>query len=243
MSTLAPELPLEPRESFADDVVGMGSFFIDPEGASKRATRKWFWIAPLIVVSIIGMVAQYMRIPIMQTVMENMTPPNGLSQEQWDKQVPISMMIQHVVVWFVPVIAAIMMAFQSVIMLVMCMLSGVNAKFRTLFNIVAGCALITALEQIASIVVLKLKGSVDSLAELKPALGLDIFMPDGANKFLVGFLSYFTVFNIWWIIMIVLVTAATFKIAKSKAFVIILPTILIFLVFIMLGAAFTPGKS
>jgi hypothetical protein len=116
-------------------------------------------------------------------------------------------------------------------------------KFRTLFNIVAGCSLIASLEAIASVIVLKMKAPVSTLAELKPPLGLDIFLSEGANKFLMGFLSYFTVFNIWWIIMMVLVLAAAFRITKGKAFAIVLPVILISLVLIMVGAAFTAARS
>jgi hypothetical protein len=243
MSTLAPELPLEPRESFADDLAGMGSYFIDPEGAAKRAFHKWFWIGPLIVVSIVGIVTQLLRLPITQQVMETMSPPNGLSPEQWEKQTQISLMVQHIVVWCTPIVLLVIYALQSVILLAMCSILTVTVKFRTLFNIAAGCSLITALEAIASIIVLKMKAPVSTMAELKPPLGLDIFVSEGSNKVLMGVLSYVTVFNVWWIIMMVLVLAAAFRISKGKAFAIVLPWILLSLVFIVLGAVFTPSQS
>ncbi|MBV8895069.1 MAG: YIP1 family protein [Acidobacteriaceae bacterium] len=240
MSTLVPDLPLEPHESFADDLVGMGSFFIDPEGAAKRAFHKWFWIGPLIVVSIIAIATQLVRLPITQEVMQTMQLPNGVTEQQWEKQMQISLMIQHIAVWVSPIIVIVLYAFQAVVLLAMCSILTVNAKYRTLFNIVAGCSLISSLEAIASVIVLKMKAPVSTIAELKPPLGLDIFLSEGSNKFLMGFLSYFTIFNLWWIIMIVLVLAAAFRITKGKAFAIVLPVILISLVLIMAGAAFTP---
>ena len=122
------------------------------------------------------------------------------------------------------------------------MLTG-GAKFRTLFNIVAGCSLITSLEAIASVVVLKMKAPVSTVAELKPPLGLDIFMSEGSHKVLMGFLSYFTVFNLWWIVMMVLVLSAALRISKGKAFAIVLPLVVLSLLMIMVGAAFTPSQS
>jgi hypothetical protein len=243
MSTLVPDLPLESRETFGDDLVGMGSFFIDPQGAARRAFHKWFWVGPLIVVSIVAIVTQLVRLPITQQVMETMSPPNGISQAQWDRQTQISLMIQHIAVWCSPIIVALLFAFQAVVLFAMCSILTVNAKYRTLFNIVAGCSLITMLEAIASVLVLRMKAPVSTLAELKPPLGLDIFLSEGANKFLMGFLSYFTVFNVWWIIMIVLVLAAAFRITKGKAFMIVLPLILLSLALVMIGAAFTASRS
>lgn len=240
MSTLVPDLPLQPRESFADDLVGMGSFFIDPEGAAKRAFHKWFWIGPLIVVSIIAIVTQMVRLPITQEVMQTMQLPNGVTEQQWDKQMQVSLMIQHIAVWASPVIVIILYLFQAAVLLAMCSILTVNAKFRTLFNIVAGCSLISSLEAIASVIVLKMKAPVSTIAELKPPLGLDIFLSEGSNKMLLGLLSYFTIFNIWWIIMMVLVLATAFRMTKGKAFTIVLPIILISLVLIMVGAAFSP---
>jgi hypothetical protein len=129
------------------------------------------------------------------------------------------------------------------VLLAMCSILTVNVKFRTLFNIVAGCSLITSLEAIASVTVLKMKAPVSTLAELKPPLGFDIFLSEGTNKFLMGFLSYFTVFNLWWIVMMVLVLAAAFRIGKGKAFAIVLPLICLSLVLIMVGAVFTAARS
>lgn len=243
MSTLVPDLPLEPRESFGDDLAGMGSFFIDPEGAARRAYHKWFWIGPLIVVSIIAIVTQVVRLPITQQMMETMQLPNGVTEAQWNKQMQISIMVQHIAVFFSPILVAIIFAIQAVILLGMCAIVTVNAKFRTLFNVVAGCSLIGSLEAIASVIVLKMKAPVSTMAEMKPPLGLDIFLSEGTNKYLMAFLGYFTVFQIWWLIMMVLVLAATLRISKGKAFAITLPLVFFGLLFAIVGAVFAKAQS
>ena len=243
MSTLVPDLPLEPRESFADDLAGMGSFFIDPEGAARRAYRKWFWIGPLIVVSLIAVVTQLVRLPITQQMMETMQLPAGVTEAQWSKQMQISLMIQHIAVFFLPVLVVIIFAVQAVILLGMAAILTVNAKFRTLFNVVAGCSLISSLEAIASVVVLRMKAPVSTMAELKPPLGLDIFLSEGTNKYLMAILGYFTIFQVWWIIMLVLVLAAALRISKGKAFGLALPLIFFGLLFAIVGAVFARAQS
>jgi hypothetical protein len=243
MSTVAPDLPLQPRESFADDLAGMGSYFIDPEGAARRATHKWFWIGPLIVVSIIAIVTQLVRMPITQQVMETMPLPNGMTEAQWDKQMHISMIVQNVAVWLSPVLVVIIFSVETVILLAMSSILTAGAKFRALFNIVAGCAVVGSLEAIASVVVLKMKAPVATMAELKPPLGFDIFLGEGTNKYLMAFLGYFTIFQIWWMIMLILVLASALRISKGKAFAIMSPLIIFGLLFALVGAAFTKARS
>jgi hypothetical protein len=114
----------------------------------------------------------------------------------------------------------------------------VKATFRQLFNLAAGCSLISVLESIAIIVILRAKGEVSSVAELRPALGLDIFLPEGTNKFLVAVLGYFSVFQIWWIVMLALVFAAAFRVDKSKAFLVIAPLVLLGFLWRVVAAAF-----
>ncbi|HEX4751235.1 MAG TPA: YIP1 family protein [Bryobacteraceae bacterium] len=243
MSTIAPHLPLQPRESIGDDLAGMGSYFIDPEGAARRASHKWFWVGPLIVVSIIAIVTQLVRLPITQQVMETMPLPNGVTEAQWNKQMHISAIVQNIAVWLSPVLVAAIFAIQAVILLAMSSILTGGAKFRTLFNIVAGCSLITSLEAIASVVVLKMKAPVATMAELKPPLGFDIFLAEGTNKYLMAFLGYFTLFQIWWMIMMILVVASALRIDKGKAFAIMSPLIIFGLLFALVGAVFTKAQS
>jgi hypothetical protein len=77
------------------------------------------------------------------------------------------------------------------------------------------------------------------MAELRPALGFDIFLPEGSNKFLAAFLGYFSVFEIWWIVMIVLIFSAAFRVSKGKAFSVVLPLILLNVILRVGTAAFS----
>lgn len=229
MSTLA-EGPARERESFAGDVAGMFSFLISPSSAARRVFRKWFWVAPLVLFSIVSVIAAYSMIPITLRVMESM----GMS----DQQLVIASRMQHVVMWFAPISAAAIYAVEALILYSVASVSNVNARFGPLFNLIAGCSLIQMLAAIAGVIIIRAKGEVSSMAELRPALGIDIFLPGGTNRFLVAFLGYFSIFELWWIVMLVLIFSDAFRVSRGKAFSIILPLIAISIIFRMVAVAF-----
>ncbi|HTU47792.1 MAG TPA: YIP1 family protein [Bryobacteraceae bacterium] len=238
MATIVPELPTEPPESFGSDLVGMGSFLIDPAGAAKYVFRKWFWLGPLIVVGAISLVTYYLTLPMIQHVLEITPPPANTPPEQYQKGMEIGMMMQRIIAFLMPVWLAAIWAVSGLILFAMCSALSVNAKFLWLFNLLAGCSLISLLGGLAGFAILKLKGEVSTMAELRPALGLDIFMPEGSNKYAVALLGYFSVFEIWWIVMMVLIFSNAFRVSKGKAFAIILPLIILSILFRVVGAAF-----
>ena len=239
MATLVPEIPAGRPESFAADLAGMGNFFIDPAGAAPRVFSKWFWVGPLVVFSIVSIAASSMMMPIMRHVMEVSPIPPNVSPEQYQKSMEIGLKIQSVAVYLAPIIAAVLFAIQAAILLGTSSVMSVPVKFRWIFNLVAGCSLIQLLASIAGLIIVKAKGDVSTMAEMRPALGLDIFLPEGSNKFLSAFLGYFSVFEIWWIVMIILIFSAAFRVSKSKALSIVLPLILLNLILRVGVAAFS----
>jgi hypothetical protein len=238
MATVAPELPADQPENLSSDALGMFNFFIDPAAAAKYVFRKWFWVAPLILVGAVSLLLYYMTLPMIQHVLEVTPPPANTPPEQYQRGMEIGMMIQRVVAILMPLWIAIIWAVSALIMFAMCSVTSVNAKFLWLFNLLAGCSLIPLLGGIASFAILKAKGEVSTMAELRPALGLDIFMPEGTNKYAVAFVGYFSVFELWWIVMMVLVFSAAFRVSKGKAFSIVLPLVVLAILFRVVGAAF-----
>jgi hypothetical protein len=236
MATIVPGSPAQGRETFGDDVAGMGSFYIDPQGAARRIFHKWFWIGPLIVFSIVSVIASYLMMPMVRHVLEVSPIPPGSTPEQYQRGMEIGLTIQRVSMYFSPLIVAAIMALQTVIILATCSILTIEVKFRWLFNLVAGCSLIQVLASIASLIILKTKGEVSTMAEMRPALGLDIFVPEGTSKYAMAFLGYFSVFEIWWIMMMVLIFSAAFRVSKGKAFGAILPLIVLSIL-LRIGAA------
>lgn len=225
-------------ESFAGDLVGMGSFFIDPQGAARRVFHKWFWIGPLVIFSIVTVTANYLMMPMVQHVLEVSPIPAGSSPDQYQRGMDMALTIQRIGMYFSPLVVAFILALQALVLLATCSVLTIDVKFPWLFNLVAGCSLIQVLASIASLAILKGKGEISTMPELRPALGLDIFLPEGTNKYAAAFLGYFSIFEIWWIVMMVLVFSAAFRVSKGKAFAAILPLVAVSILLRMGAAVF-----
>jgi hypothetical protein len=214
-------------ETFAGDLAGMGSFFIDPAGAARRVFHRWFWIAPLIVFSIVSATATYLMMPMVQHALEVSPIPAGASPDQYQRGMDIALTFQRISMYFSPVIVAVILVLQALVVFATCSVLTINLKFRWIFNLVAGCSLIQVLASIASLAVVKGKGEISSMAELRPALGLDIFLSEGTNKDATAFLGFFSIFEIWWIVMMALIFSTAFRVSKGKAFAAILPLVIV----------------
>jgi hypothetical protein len=239
MASYSSELPLERSESVGDNLAGIPSFFIDPVGAARRVHTKWFWIGPLVIISIVGIIVGTLIIPIIQHVMEIAPLPPGATPEQFQKGMAVGLMIQKILFTYLgPVLAAAVLAIEAGLLAAISSVMGVKTTFRQLFNLVSGCALIGMLEQIAVIVILKAKGDIASVAELRPPMGIDIFLSEGTNKFLLAFLGYFSIFQIWWIVMLVLIFAVAFRVTNGKALSVVAPMVLLGLAWRLAMTAF-----
>jgi hypothetical protein len=223
---------------FASDLAGLPSFFIDPESAAKRVHSKWFWVAALLVSSVIAIAVGIYLAPIIIHVTEVAPIPDGVTQEQHDKGVAFVRMATKFGVYLSPIFSVVIWAAIAGILLAISVVSGVTARFGSLFNLVAGCWLIQTLGSVATTVILHFKGEISTAAELKPPMGFDIFLPEGSNKYLMAAGGSFSIFQIWWVVMMALIFSAAFRVSKGKSFAIVLPLWFIGLALSLVGAIF-----
>jgi hypothetical protein len=223
------------------DLAGVFDFLIDPRGAAKRLPRKYFWIAPLAIMSVAMVILGIINMPLAHQALLNQPVPPNVTPDQMQQRINIGSTIQKVFVYLSPVILLIMTAFSAAVVLTCGLVLGLKPKFLEMFNLMAGLSIIEVLKLIATTVVIHTKGEPSSMADLQPALGLDIFAPTGMNKVLVAFLGFFNVFQLWEIVMAILIFALAYRVGKEKAAVIVLPVFLIGLVLRLIGAFFTPS--
>jgi len=117
---------------------------------------------------------------------------------------------------------------------------GLRAKFRDIFSLMMACSLIACLQYIATYIVLRTKGDeITSQDQMTPAFGLDIFVP--AHGVLLAILNFFSIFQIWSMVILALALASLTGATKGKAFAAITPAWLVPLIFRIIGAAFGGG--
>jgi hypothetical protein len=240
MATVVPGLPEQSRETVGSDLSGMGNFFIDPAGAARCLFRKWFWVGPALLISILAMIIQAQMIPFIQHVMETAPLPANTDPAQYQKGIQMAITIQHAVLYIMPIFVLVILVVQAGLVMGAASVLGVKAKFVNMLNLVCGVSLIGALGGIATVIILHARGEPTTMAELRPPLGLDIFLPEGTNKFLLAIVGYFSVFQLWTIVMFVLTFSVAFRAKKGAALLSYAPVIVLTLLFTLVGVAFQP---
>jgi hypothetical protein len=236
MTTATPEVPLGRSESFTDDLAAIPSFLIEPVAAARRLNRKWFWLGPLILFSVVSIIASSIMMPMARHVAENLPAPDGVDPDKFQQQMQIGLKIQQFAIYFAPITVAALYALQALILWATGAGLALRTNFRQMFNLIAGCSVIQMLAALAGVVIVKFKGEPSNMAGFRPAMGLDLFLPEDTNKFVAAAIGYFSVFEIWWIVMLVLIISAGFRVSKGKAFAVVVPLVILSICFRVLGA-------
>jgi hypothetical protein len=232
----------EENPGIASGILGMFNAFVDPAGLAKAAKAKLFWLWPLIVVSIIFIVFGYLMLPYTLQLSEarlaqQNVPPAGMENAR-----KMAHTITQVFVFLVPVFIVLFTMLGAWLVGVTGSIVGLRAKFRDIFSIMMACSLIGSLQYIATYIVLRTKGDeITSQDQMTPAFGLDIFVP--AHGVLLALLNFFSIFEIWSIVIMALALASLTGSSKGKAFAAITPAWLIPLIFRIIGSLFSGGAS
>jgi len=80
--------------------------------------------------------------------------------------------------------------------------------------------------------------AIENAEQLQPPFGIDLFTP-GLHGPLLAILNFFSIFEIWYLIVLGLGLAFLTGVSKSKAFVAITPAVLIPLLFKVIGSLFS----
>jgi hypothetical protein len=109
--------------------------------------------------------------------------------------------------------------------------------------LMGACGLIVALQSIATLIVLRVKGDeITTQEQLTPPFGLDIFLQN-IHGALLGLLNFFSIFEIWYLVVLTIGLAALAKTTKGKAFFAITLTWVVPLLIKVVQAMLQPSAS
>jgi hypothetical protein len=189
----------------------------------------------------VSLILGYLTLPIALRVVEQSPPPPNVTAEQYQQSLPIIETVTKVFTYGTPLLVIGFTALFAWLIGVMCAMMGFKTKFSYLFSFLAACSLIPVLGRIAAYIVLRAKGDeIQTQQQLSPAFGLDIFLHEGLSPIVVAFLNFFSIFEVWYLIVLTVGLAVLVKTTKMKAFLAITPAWLIPLIFVLWGAARQP---
>ncbi len=231
----------EQKLGIGDGIVGMLNIFVDPKGAAKRVPAPLSWLWPVITLSIIYGVFTYLMLPYALTLIDLRMSQQNVPAEQLERARTVTHMITQVGVLFTPLVWIGVVALLSWIVGVMGSIAGLRAKFRNVFSLMAACQLILSLQLIAIYIVIHAKGDdITSPEQLTPPFGLDIFLQN-IHGALFALINFFSIFEIWYLIVLTIGLAALAKTSTGKAFFAITPVWLLGLLYRVVAAMLQPS--
>jgi hypothetical protein len=233
----------EQKLTIGDGWIGMLNAFVDPAATAKRVPAPYSWVWPLLLLSAVALVFGYLMLPYQLTLQDAQIAQRTTDPEQAERARGLVHSVTQFIIPATPLIVAGFLAlFAWLIGLVGSML-GMRTKFRDVFSLMASCSLIPALQSIATYIVIRTKGDeITSAEQLTPPFGLDIFLQN-VHGALLALLNYFSIFQLWYLIVFTIGLAHLTKSSKGKAFAALTPAWLIPLILQIARSIFQPAQG
>jgi hypothetical protein len=241
-----PKLAVEAQKlSVGDGIIGMLNVFVDPKATAKNVPAPLAWLWPLIVVCVVYGVSAYLALPYTMQYIDLRLSQNQSQQGTSPEQAERARNIVHAIYGFLPaftppiIIVGILVG--ALLVCGMGSIAGIKTKFRDVFSLMAACQIVSSLQAIAMYVVIHAKGDeITSQEQLTPPFGLDIFLQN-IHGTLFALVNFFSIFEIWYLIVLTVGLAYLAKTSKGKAFFAITPAWLVPLILRLLQGMLQPG--
>ncbi len=190
---------------------------LEPTVVFERVREKPKFLAPFLVICVLQIVIGAINLPFTQAAMHAMAasrpaPPAGA---------PDPAKFASIGLIFVPVGLVIAYVISAGLLWILTSVISGEAKFLSLLSVTTYASITGVLLAAAGVVVLRLRGidNVTSMADLQPALGLDLLVPE-AGKFLTAVLKSINPFTIWGLVLTAIGVTVTHKTGKGTGYTI-----------------------
>jgi hypothetical protein len=235
----------EESSATGSSLVGMLNVFVDPGTTARYATRPGFWLWPALTLVIGFMVFGYLMLPfnaqLGEAKFQERAQTQTMTPEQMETGRKIAHVIGYVLIFVIPVFVILFSMLFAWLINVMLSMLGTKGRFRYTFGLLLACGLIPFLQYAAGYFEMRFKGDpITSQEQMQPPFGLDIFL-QGLHGVPLAFVHFFSIFQIWYLIVLTFGIAALYKIPKGKAFAAITPAWVVPLIFALIGGIFNKG--
>lgn len=227
------------RPSLATGITGMFNAFVDPAATAKAARAPLSWLWPLLILCIAVSLLTVFTGPLSINIMRQNQA--GVPQQQLEQTIHFMEVSAKFTPFIAPIIVVLFsLALAGLVTLTASMLS-MRTKFRDIFALMNLCSMISVLQIVATYFVLNAKkDELASMQQLQPPFGLDIFFSELKGP-LFAILNFFSLFQVWYLVIFGLALAYLASSSKGKAFAAITPVWLIPLLFKIVGSIFQRG--
>ena len=211
--------------------------FFDPAKTVKRAHRRSFWIWPFLLASAAGLFTELRLAPAALRILQS-NPPLGFSAGDLQPILDMAGQVIWAFAFLSPVLLAVKLFGIAWVIVWTCKLMKIPARFLAVFNLVAACSLIYAIEDLAGYFWVQARiGQLHSLDQLQPSFGIGVLLSHAVGPILLAILNFFSVFEIWYLLILVLSISFLTGCSRGQAFAAITLVWLPSLIFAVFSAA------
>jgi hypothetical protein len=215
-------------------VMDLFRVLFSPGEVFERVRERPKFLLPWIGLSIIIILVAYMMMPFTQAAIASRMAQIA---QQNPQAAANAAKFQSIGIAFAPIFLLIgLLISAGLLWLLVMLLAGADAKFKTLLSLSCYIAVPTILLQVAGLIVLKMKGvdAVTSPDDLRPPLGLNLLAP-GTGGFVGAFLAGINPFSLWAMFLTAIGIQVTHKTSKGAAYAV---AIISTLLGVLIGSAF-----
>jgi hypothetical protein len=198
-------------------VLDLFNVLLEPTAVFERVRERPKFLAPFLVICVLQIVIGAINLPFTQAAMHAMAATRPAAPAG----APDPAKFAVIGLIFVPVALVIAYLIGAGLLWILTSLMSGEAKFTTLLSVTTYTSITGVLLAVAGVAVLRLRGidSVTSMADLQPALGLDLLVPD-AGRFLTAVLKAINPFSIWGLVLTAMGVTVTHKTTKGMGYAI-----------------------
>lgn len=213
------------------------TIFVHPAASVRyqKALGGFAWFPPFVLAVAASAAGYYLLRPLMLPVIRaelmQKLPPDQVQQAL--DSATASMNFGAI---FSPLMLLIMLGVSAGLVVAFSTIAGIRVLFTQAFVLLAHASLIPMSATLLQFGQVRSRGVLHSMQELQPVFGLDLLLASDAPRLLRALLNYFSMFTIWYIVVLALGYAALTGVPKLKAFFITSPVWLLGLVFALAAA-------
>jgi hypothetical protein len=219
-----------------DAVLDLFKVLFEPTAVFERVREKPRFLAPFLTLALVTVAITALQLPYTKAALAaqfaqtpNMTP----------EQAQTGMKFAAIGIVVAPIVYGLFLLVNALILWVSTSVLGGEGKFTTLLSVTTYASITYMLFQLIGVVVLTMRGtgSITSMLDLQPSLGLDLLAPD-AKGFTLGLLRGINPFTLYGLFLTGLGIAVTHKTSKGVGYT---AATIQFMVALLIGAALTRG--
>ena len=199
-----------------DAVLDLVRVLFEPTAVFERVRERPRILVPLLALALITVVIGVVQLPYVRAAISaqmaqtpNVTPQQAATALKF---APIGVVIA-------PLVYALFLVVNGLILWVGVSVLGGEAKFTTLVSVATYASITYTLLQVIGLIVLTMRGasSISGMIDLQPALGLDLLAPD-AKGFTLALLRGINPFTLYGLFLTATGIAVTHKASKGAAY-------------------------